>query len=95
MCWNSAKWQSLVRVKCVPQLLRLYAFYIVPHTAYFNDLVVGAVCCRVEMEGDKHRMYIMTLGCLAPYRRLGVGTKSLSFISSLDLLMRCNVNSLL
>ena len=44
------------------------------HTAYFNDLVVGGVCCRVETEGDKHRMYIMTLGCLAPYRRLGVGT---------------------
>ena len=41
--------------------------------AYFNDLVVGAVCCRVETEGDKHRMYIMTLGCLAPYRRLGIG----------------------
>ena len=36
--------------------------------------MVGGVCCRVETEGEKHRMYIMTLGCLAPYRRLGVGT---------------------
>ena len=46
---------------------------VLMYTAYFNDVVVGAVCCRVETEGDKHRMYIMTLGCLAPYRRLGVG----------------------
>ncbi|CAI8006174.1 N-alpha-acetyltransferase 50, partial [Geodia barretti] len=48
--------------------------------AYFNDLVVGAVCCRVETEGDKHRMYIMTLGCLAPYRRLGIGTALLNHV---------------
>lgn len=46
-------------------------FYFVP--AYFNDLVVGGVCCRVEVEGDQKRLYIMTLGVLAPYRRLGIG----------------------
>lgn len=42
-------------------------------TAYFNDLVVGGVCCRVEVEGDQKKLYIMTLGVLAPYRRLGIG----------------------
>ena len=41
--------------------------------AYFNDIVVGGVCCRVEIEGEQKRLYIMTLGVLAPYRRLGVG----------------------
>lgn len=41
--------------------------------AYFNDLVVGGVCCRVEIEGDQKRLYIMTLGVLAPYRRHGIG----------------------
>lgn len=44
--------------------------------AYFNDLVVGGVCCRVEVEGDQKKLYIMTLGVLAPYRRFGIGMES-------------------
>ncbi|KAM3186648.1 hypothetical protein ACTXT7_003901 [Hymenolepis weldensis] len=51
-----------------PQLCRL---------AYFNDIVVGAVCYRFEKaEGSDNfrKCYIMTLGCLAPYRRYGVGS---------------------
>lgn len=65
-----------------------------PHTlctAYYNDLVVGAVCCRVETEGDKHRMYIMTLGCLAPYRRLGIGTCAKIFICCVVAIRPCVV----
>lgn len=42
-------------------------------SAYFNDLVVGGVCCRVEVDGEQKRLYIMTLGVLAPYRRYGIG----------------------
>ncbi|XP_014272531.1 N-alpha-acetyltransferase 50 isoform X2 [Halyomorpha halys] len=42
--------------------------------AYYNDIVVGAVCCRVDTSENSRRLYIMTLGCLSPYRRLGVGT---------------------
>ncbi|CAD6187382.1 unnamed protein product [Caenorhabditis auriculariae] len=41
--------------------------------AYFNDVVVGAVCCRYETMCDEKSLYIMTLGTLAPYRRYGVG----------------------
>jgi ribosomal protein S18 acetylase RimI-like enzyme len=41
--------------------------------AYYNDIVVGGVCCRVDKTEEGRRLYIMTLGCLAPYRRLGIG----------------------
>lgn len=42
--------------------------------AYYNDVVVGAVCSRVDTSENMRRLYIMTLGCLYPYRRLGIGT---------------------
>ncbi|GAB1602008.1 N-alpha-acetyltransferase 50-like [Argonauta hians] len=48
--------------------------------AYFNDIVVGAVCCRVDNSATQRRLYIMTLGCLFPYRRLGIGTVMLNHV---------------
>ncbi|KAL6042725.1 N-alpha-acetyltransferase 50 [Balamuthia mandrillaris] len=52
--------------------------------AFFNDVLVGAVSCRVESkkeeEGGGVQMYIMTLGVLAPYRRLGIGNQLLEFV---------------
>ena len=47
--------------------------------AFYNDIVVGAVCCRIDTSSStagetSRKLYIMTLGCLAPYRRLGIGT---------------------
>merc|ERR1712058_66279 len=53
--------------------------------AYFNDIVVGAVCCRVDTNTSSggqggRKLYIMTLGCLAPYRRLGIGTRMLEHV---------------
>jgi len=48
--------------------------------AYYNDIVVGAVCCRVDLTENSRRLYIMTLGCLAPYRRLGIGSKMVEHV---------------
>lgn len=73
---------SSVRYSERPRLTHLLGFgpvTLIPSTdslAYHDDIVVGGVCCRVEPreEGSKdQQIYIMTLGCLAPYRRRGLG----------------------
>lgn len=46
------------------------------HLAYFSDILVGAICCRVEpTEGTSFKVYVMTIGVLAPYRRMGIGAR--------------------
>eukprot|EP00891_Asterochloris_glomerata_P009875 jgi/Astpho2/9875/fgenesh1_pm.00152_%23_1_t len=46
--------------------------------AYHNDVLVGAIGCRLEAseEGSK-RLYIILLGVLAPYRGMLTGTRLL------------------
>jgi len=59
---------------------------------YYCDVLVGAVCCRIDTKpaGNENgasssgqRLYIMTLGVLAPYRRLGLGAKLLEYALSI------------
>lgn len=50
--------------------------------AYYNDIVVGAVCCRIDNAETARRLYIMTLGCLSPYRRLGIGSMMVQHVLS-------------
>jgi len=56
--------------------------------AYYNDCAVGEVCAKREpFSGDPKekdsKVYIMTLGVLAPYRQLGVGSELLSHVIEL------------
>ncbi|PWZ01109.1 acyl-CoA N-acyltransferase [Testicularia cyperi] len=47
----------------------------------FNDIAVGTICCRFEpVDNDNVRVYIMTLGVLAPYRRLGIASALLKHV---------------
>ncbi|UZJ54046.1 hypothetical protein CBS101457_003366 [Exobasidium rhododendri] len=50
--------------------------------ALFNDIPVANVCCRFDRDDQKGtvKVYIMTLGCLAPYRRLGIASKLLNHV---------------
>ncbi|CAA2933524.1 N-alpha-acetyltransferase 50 [Olea europaea subsp. europaea] len=61
--------------------------------AYYNDICVGSIACRLEKkEGGAIRVYIMTLGVLAPYRGLGIGTKLVSYV--LDLCAKQNIGEI-
>ncbi|KAF8387183.1 hypothetical protein PRIPAC_76325 [Pristionchus pacificus] len=51
--------------------------------AYFNDVVVGAVCCREDKYEGEKSLYIMTLATLAPYRTRGVGRMLLEHVFAL------------
>lgn len=42
-----------------------------------TDMLVGGIACRYERTGGRTRLYIMTLGVLAPYRGRGVGQRLL------------------
>ena len=47
-----------------------------PCAVYFRDVFVGGIGCRVENIEDSttdKKLYIMTLGVLAPYRGQGIG----------------------
>ncbi|CAM9444772.1 unnamed protein product [Sphacelaria rigidula] len=53
--------------------------------AYVDGSVVGSMCCRIEPTDPPSahdRLYIMTLGVLAPWRRRGVGKQLLLRILS-------------
>ncbi|KAI3436413.1 hypothetical protein D9Q98_005830 [Chlorella vulgaris] len=51
------------------------AYTDVTHLAYHNDVLVGAIACRMERAAQAApKLYILTLGVLAPYRGLGAGT---------------------
>jgi ribosomal protein S18 acetylase RimI-like enzyme len=47
---------------------------------YYNDIPVGTICCRLESKDSANHLYLLTMGILAPYRSLGIGSYSLDVI---------------
>jgi ribosomal protein S18 acetylase RimI-like enzyme len=43
--------------------------------AYHNGFVIGAICSRIQKDGDASKISILTLGVLPCYRGRHVGTK--------------------
>ncbi|KAM3282259.1 N-alpha-acetyltransferase 50 [Capsicum chacoense] len=60
--------------------------------AYYSDICVGSIACRLDKEGEAVCVYIMTLGVLAPYRGLDIGTKMLNHV--LDLCIKQNIREI-
>ncbi|KAG8496950.1 hypothetical protein CXB51_008177 [Gossypium anomalum] len=66
---------------------------LLSNSAYYSDICVGSIACRLEKkEGGAIRVYIMTLGVLAPYRGLGIGTRLLNHV--LDLCLKQNIQEI-
>ncbi|KAJ4483199.1 N-acetyltransferase NAT13 [Lentinula aciculospora] len=47
---------------------------------YYNDIPVGTICCRIETKDNETRLYLMTMGVLAPYRSRRLGSQALQQI---------------
>lgn len=51
--------------------------------AYHNDILIGGIACRLErLPNGKTRVYVISLGVLAPYRGYGVGSSLVSNLIS-------------
>eukprot|EP00992_Anisonema_acinus_P006377 TRINITY_DN20412_c0_g1_i1.p1 TRINITY_DN20412_c0_g1~~TRINITY_DN20412_c0_g1_i1.p1 ORF type:complete len:169 (+),score=33.47 TRINITY_DN20412_c0_g1_i1:50-556(+) len=82
---NAATFPVVYQESFYKQVIAANAGY--SFTAHYNGILVGAICCRLEIlepsAGESsYKLYIMTLGVLAPYRRLKIGTALLEKILS-------------
>ncbi|MCO5591714.1 hypothetical protein L7F22_045705 [Adiantum nelumboides] len=52
--------------------------------AFCGDTCVGSITCRIERNFAGRLLYILTLGVLAPYRRLGIASKLMKIVLELS-----------
>lgn len=73
-----------IAVKYTDSYYVKYVYFGSPfnHVAFFNDILVGSITCRLEPtdEADVSRLYIMTIAVLEPYRKLGIGSRLLQTV---------------
>ena len=49
--------------------------------AYFNDdIAIGEICYRIEKDQNNSKIYLMTIGVLPTYQKLGIATKLINHI---------------
>ncbi|ESL11755.1 acetyltransferase [Trypanosoma rangeli SC58] len=50
--------------------------------AFYHDVLVGSCTCRLESTSkeSEYCLYVMTIAVLAPYRRLGIGSRLLDTV---------------
>ncbi|KAG8051392.1 hypothetical protein GUJ93_ZPchr0001g31774 [Zizania palustris] len=86
LIWVLLIWQDRMYLCCCCCLLIVSFLFLLTsvYSAYYSDICVGAIACRLEKkEGGAVCVYIMTLGVLAPYRGLGIGSKLLNCVLDL------------
>ena len=57
----------------------LHSHFFVFHVVYFNDLLVGAICTRVE---ENEKLYIMSITVLENFRRMKIGLYLMKYIEN-------------
>ncbi|KAI0320912.1 N-acetyltransferase NAT13 [Amylostereum chailletii] len=78
----SEKFYGEILAPEVEDFCKLATPYAPSTSAYYNDIPVGTICCRMEAKDGIAHLYLLTMGVLAPYRHLGIGSQCMNLIIS-------------